>query len=125
LRLRHELKLKGLLAMTVSGQILYPYTNAGMLYAFDIADPDRPAQLWSRRIPKVPNPKGIVIDGERIIVHGIGLTEVWLNDAHPPTHYEVGNTWKSLECVIMNGDLIYAFNGAGSRLMVLRMKRPF
>jgi len=126
LRLRHEMKLKGLLALTLSNQTMYAYTEAGMLFAFDVADPDSPSQLWARRIPQVPDPKGIVIDGDRIIVHGIGLTEVWSNDAHPPAYYEVENKWKSLECVIVNGDLIYAFNGAASvsKLMVLRMKRP-
>ena len=126
LSLRREIKLKGLLAIALSNQILYAYTEAGMLIAFDVADPDNPSQLWARRIPKVPDTKGIVIDGERIIVHGVGLTEVWSNDAHPPAYYQVGNKWKSLECVIVNGDLIYAFNGAGSvsKLMVLRMKRP-
>ena len=126
LRLRHDLKLNGLLAMKVSDHILYAYTSDGLFYAFDIADPDNPTQLWARRIPKVPDPKGIVIEGERIVVHGIGLTELWINDSHPPTYFRVGNTWKSLECVILNGDVVYAFNGAASvsKLMVFRMKRP-
>lgn len=126
LRLRREMKLKGLLALMLSNQTMYAYTEAGMLFAFDVADPDNPSQLWARRIPKVPDPKGMVIDGDRIIVHGIGLTEVWSNDTHPPAYYEVENKWKSLECVIVNGDLIYAFNGAASvsKLMVFRMKRP-
>jgi hypothetical protein len=126
LTLRREMNVKGLLAITLSNQILYAYTEAGMIVAFDVSDPGNPAQLWARRIPKVPDPKGIVIDGERIIVHGIGLTEVWSNDAHPPVYYQVENKWKGLECVIVNGDRIYAFNGAASvsKLMVFRMKRP-
>ena len=54
------------------------------------------------------------------------MTEVWSNDAHPPAYDQVGNKWKTLECVIVNGDLIDAFNGAASvsKLMVFRMNRP-
>src|SRR5262249_35386843 len=100
LRLRSEIKLKGLLATAISGNTLYCYTAAGILYAFHLADPENPSQLWALNIPKVPDPKGIVIDGDRVVVHGIGLTEVWINGSRPPTYYQVGNKWKSLECVI-------------------------
>lgn len=126
LKVRHEMKLKGLRLIALSGHTLYAYTVNGTVHAFDVTDPDNPSHLWARTVPKVPDPKGIVIDGSRIIVHGIGLTEMWSNDAHPPTYYRVDYKWKNLECVIASGDMIYAFNSAAavSKLMVLRMKRP-
>jgi hypothetical protein len=126
LRTRHEIKLKGLGVVALSGQTLYAYLNNGLLKAYDVSNPDSPTLLWSRSIPKVSNAKGIVVDGERIIVHGTGMTEVWTNDAHPPTYFRVIYPWTTLECVIPNGDLIYAFNGGGSvaKLMTLRLVRP-
>ncbi len=110
LRVRYEMKLRGLRLIALSGHTLYAYTVYGAVHAFDVTDPGNPSQLWVRTVTKVPDPKGIVIDGDRIIVHGIGLTEMWSNDAHPPAYYRVGYRWKSLECVIASGDLIYAFN---------------
>lgn len=126
LRTRHEMKWKGLGVVALSGQTLYAYLNNGSLTAYDISNPDSPMLLWSRSIPKVPNPKGIVLDGDRIIVHGEGLTELWTDDAHPPTYFRVIYPWTMLECVIPNGDLIYAFNGGGSvaKIMTLRLVRP-
>jgi hypothetical protein len=126
LKVRHEMKLKGLRVIALSGHTLYAYTANGAVHAFNVADPENPSQLWVRAVPKVPDPKGIVIDGDRIIVHGIGLTEMWSNNAHPPAYYGIGYRWKSLECVVANGDLIYAFNSAASvsKLMVFQMKRP-
>ena len=126
LKPRHDMKLNGLGAVTLSGQTLYAYLTNGTLQAYDVSNPDSPAQLWSRSIPRVPNPKGIVIDGERIIVHGTGLTEAWTNDAHPPTYFRVNYKWTTLECVIANGDLIYAFNNGGSvcKVMTLKLVRP-
>ena len=126
LRTRHEMKLKGLGVVALSGQTLYAYMNNGSLQAYDLSNSGGPSLLWSRTIPKVPNPKGIVLDRDRIIVHGEGLTELWTNDAHPATYFRVIYPWTMLECVIPNGDLIYAFNGGGSvaKLMTLRLVRP-
>ena len=52
------------------------------------------------------------------------LAALVYRESLPPAYYAVGNVWKSLECVIVSGDLIYAFNRAGSvsKLMVFRMK---
>lgn len=127
LKPRGELKLKGLRLTALSGDTLYAYCAPGVLQAFDVSNPDHPSQLWSRSVPPVPAAKGIVIDGERILIHGMGLTEVWRNNAHAPAYYRVRYHWKTLECIIPNGDLIYAFNGAGSvsKLMTLQLVRPF
>jgi len=102
------------------------HASRGSLYPFDISDPDNATQMWIRKVPRVPNPKGLVVDGERIIIHGIGLTEAWVDETKPAIYYQVSHIWKTLECVIPNGDLIYAFNGQGSvsKLMVLRFTRP-
>jgi hypothetical protein len=126
LRLRSELRIKGLAAVAILEKVVYAYSTRGMLYAFDISNPDNALQIWVRKVPRVPDPKGLVVDGNRIIVHGIGLTEAWANESKPAVYYQVAHKWKALECVILNGDLIYAFNGQASvsKLMVLRMNRP-
>jgi hypothetical protein len=126
LKPKGELKLIGIGAIMLDGSTLFVYKNRGVLEAYDVSNPGAPVVLWSRSIPRVPNVKGIVLDGERVLVHGSGLTEIWLNDSRPPTYFRVNYAWTTLECVIPNGDLIYAFNGAASvsKLMVLRMIRP-
>jgi len=126
LKLRDEMKLKGLGVIALSNQTLYAYTNDGILHAFDVSDPSNPSRLWEHQIPKVPQPKGILIDGDRLIINGIRMTEFWTNDEHPAAYYRVGYRWKGLECVIANGDFIYAFNSAAevSKLMAFRMMRP-
>ena len=126
LKARYEKKFKDLGVVALSGQALYAYLTSGTLQAYDVSNAGSPALLWSRRIPKVPDPKGIVIDGERIIVHGEGLTEVWTNNTHPPTYFRVLHRWTTLERVIVNGDMIYAYNNGGTvcKLMTLRLVRP-
>lgn len=126
LKPKGELKLIGIGAIMLDGSTLFVYKNRGVLEAYDVSNPGAPVVLWSRPIPRVTNVKGIVLDGERVLVHGSGLTEIWLNDSRPPTYFRVNYAWTTLECVIPNGDLIYAFNGAASvsKLMVLRMIRP-
>ena len=73
--------------------------------------------LFNRKAASLDT-KGLVVDGDRIIIHGIGLTEAWVDETKQAIYYRVAHIWKALECVIPNGDLIYAFQRTGFGLKV-------